>query len=190
MPARLENALNQLDTDRDGEIDAAEWEYAIEWALKAKLAQRRAQREAAAAANRKEIEEFTQEFLNAARDCFVMIDKDESGTLTKAEIVRAVSEDQDVIKFLKNCGEPNLHVCRAEILPVGPGFVIYFEWLASAFQRCKNQPKRCSHGRDPVAPAGNSCWCPRASKSRWTRSTPTRTARWTSTSGKRRAAGR
>ena len=161
VPARLELALNQLDTDSDGEIDACEWEQAprperkvssrcrhargshrpwrrgrgdasrrrrgvhadifrgdgdagrptvfddgfrrrrgddvaipwyrgrrrqhanaakisqnrpetrrrrsqaIEAALKAKLEQRRAQREKAAAADRKEIEEFTAEFLNA-----------------------------------------------------------------------------------------------------------------------------
>ena len=37
-----------------------------------------------------------------------MIDKDNSGTLEKPEIVRAVKEDKKVIDFLKNCGEENL----------------------------------------------------------------------------------
>ena len=59
-------------------------------------------------AARKEIEEFTAEFLNAARQCFQMIDKDNSGTLTKTEIVKAVAEDKDVVKFLRTCGEDNL----------------------------------------------------------------------------------
>ena len=79
VPSRLQAALAVLDTDSDGEIDATEWESAIEQALKAKLEQRRVAREAAAAANRKEIEEFTAAFLNAARECFVMIDVDDSG---------------------------------------------------------------------------------------------------------------
>ena len=108
VPARLEAALEALDTDRSGEIDAMEWEAAIETALKAKLEQRRAEREQAQSANRAEIEAFTAEFLNAARECFLMIDKDNSGTLTKTEIVHSVSTDKSVKDFLQNCGEPNL----------------------------------------------------------------------------------
>ena len=42
MPARLEAALAVLDTDRDGHIDAVEWEGAIESALSNKLEQRAA----------------------------------------------------------------------------------------------------------------------------------------------------
>ncbi|KAH8056501.1 hypothetical protein JL722_7335 [Aureococcus anophagefferens] len=91
VPARLEMALNTLDTDRDGEINMPEPP---------------GEKEAKAA--RKEIEEFTAEFLNAARQCFKMIDKDDSGTLTKAEIVKAVAEDKEVVKFLRSCGEENL----------------------------------------------------------------------------------
>ncbi len=108
VPARLEMALNTLDTDRDGEINMPEWESAIETALANKLEARAADREKKAKAARKEIEEFTAEFLNAARQCFQMIDKDNSGTLTKAEIVKAVAEDKDVVKFLRTCGEDNL----------------------------------------------------------------------------------
>ncbi|KAH8060903.1 hypothetical protein JL720_13493 [Aureococcus anophagefferens] len=67
VPARLEMALNTLDTDRDGEINMPEWESAIETALANKLEARAADREKKAAAARKEIEEFTAEFLNAAR---------------------------------------------------------------------------------------------------------------------------
>ena len=59
VPARLESALQQLDTDRDGHIDAQEWEDAIEDALSNKLAQRALKREADAAAAQREIENFT-----------------------------------------------------------------------------------------------------------------------------------
>ena len=37
-----------------------------------------------------------------------MIDKDDSGTLDKAEVVDAVKNDKKVIKFLCNCGNQNL----------------------------------------------------------------------------------
>ena len=36
------------------------------------------------------------------------IDEDESGTLTKVEIVEAVKSNKDVINFLRTCGEENL----------------------------------------------------------------------------------
>ena len=52
--------------------------------------------------------EFSTEFLNAARKVFQMIDDDGSGTLEKQEIVTAVKCNQRVIKFLVNCGNPNL----------------------------------------------------------------------------------
>ena len=54
VPARLEAALNVLDTDRDGEISGPEWEEAIESALANKLEARAAKREAQAKAARKE----------------------------------------------------------------------------------------------------------------------------------------
>ena len=76
--------------------------------MQKKLEQRRAMREANAEAFRKEIEEFTANFLNAAREAFALIDKDDSGSLSKTEIVRAVREDRPVIDFLRNCGEENL----------------------------------------------------------------------------------
>ena len=69
-----------MDTDRDGEFSLSEWEDAIETALSNKLAQRAAAREAQRKAAAKEIAEFTGEFLNAARHCFEMIDKDGGGT--------------------------------------------------------------------------------------------------------------
>ena len=65
-------------------------EEAIETALANKLADRAAKRELEAARAAKEIEEFSNEFLNAARKCFDLIDVDCSGTLTKVEIVEAV----------------------------------------------------------------------------------------------------
>ena len=67
VPSRLQNALKVMDTNDDGEIDRSEWQAAIEAALKAKLAARQAERDARAEAARKELEEFTAEFLNAAR---------------------------------------------------------------------------------------------------------------------------
>ena len=108
VPSRLEHALNCLDTDSDGEITAPEWEAAIEQALKAKIEQRRAAREAQAAADRRELEAFKEQFLNAAREVFALIDADGNGSLTKTEIVDAVTSDKKVISFLGSCGEPNL----------------------------------------------------------------------------------
>ena len=108
VPSRLDKALNEMDTDRDGHIDIDEWEECIEIALKNKLAERAAKRELDALAAQREIAEFTGDFLNAARKCFELIDKDGGGTLSTAEIVKAVKEDQEVITFLRTCGEENL----------------------------------------------------------------------------------
>ena len=108
VPSRLEATLAVLDTDRDGHIDAMEWEACIESALANKLAERAARRELQAKAAQKEIEEFTAEFKSAARRCFQLIDKDGGGTLSHDEIVEAVKSDQEVISFLKTCGEENL----------------------------------------------------------------------------------
>ena len=83
-------------------------EAAIEQALKAKIEQRRAAREAQAAADRRELEAFKEQFLNAAREVFALIDADGNGSLTKTEIVDAVTHDKKVISFLGSCGEPNL----------------------------------------------------------------------------------
>ena len=77
VPSRLEAALAQLDSDRDGEIDCNEWEDAIETALRNKLAQRAKAREAQAKAAAKEIAKFTSEFLNArlpASEAFAYVD--------------------------------------------------------------------------------------------------------------------
>ena len=108
VPSRLDKALAEMDTDRDGSIDADEWEQCIEIALQNKLAARAAKRELDAKNAAKEIAAFTSDFLNAARKCFNLIDKDMSGTLEIDEIVTAVKTDQEVISFLQNCGEENL----------------------------------------------------------------------------------
>ena len=86
-------------------------EEAIEVALRAKLAARAERRAKSSAAARKEIAEFTAEFLSAAREVFELMDEDDSGTLVVDEIVKAVDPkkgNKKVIKFLENCGEPNL----------------------------------------------------------------------------------
>ena len=56
----------------------------------------------------REIHAFKTQFLNAARRCFELIDKDGGGTLSKEEIVEAVKKDEEVIKFLSTCGDENL----------------------------------------------------------------------------------
>ena len=94
VPARLEAALAAMDTDNDGHVDIDEWEECIEVALANKLAERQAKRELEAKQANKEIEEFTNDFKNAARKCFQMIDKDGGGTLSTDEIVTAVKEDK------------------------------------------------------------------------------------------------
>ena len=93
---------------RGSPVDVPRREKCIEVALSAKLEQREAKREAQAKAAAAEVAAFTLDFKNAARRCFELIDKDEGGTLDKGEIVRAVKEDQEVISFLKTCGEENL----------------------------------------------------------------------------------
>ena len=109
MPSKLEASLqgHRQRTAR-ARSSCPEWEAAIETALKAKLAQRAADRERRAKEAAAEIAAFTAEFLNAARKVFEMIDKDDSGALAKAEIVEAVKSDEEVKDFLQNCGEENL----------------------------------------------------------------------------------
>ena len=108
QPKRLDHALRELDTDGSGEVDIDEWEEAIRRGLSKRLEQladERERRERAAAA---EDEAFSAEFLFAARKVFMMIDEDDSGTLTKEEITTAVKANKEVIDFLVNCGNPNL----------------------------------------------------------------------------------
>ena len=93
---------------RGSPVDVSRREEAIETALAAKLEQRAKARELDAKAASKEIEEFTFEFKNAARECFQLIDKDQGGTLSHSEIVEAVKSDKEVIKFLTTCGDENL----------------------------------------------------------------------------------
>ena len=93
-PPRLKKALYFLDTDQSGEIDKEEWDEAISRGLAKRLEQLAAERERRERAAEKGDAEFSNEFLNAARKCFEMIDDDQSGTLEKAEIVTAVKSNQ------------------------------------------------------------------------------------------------
>ena len=77
---------------RGSPVDVPRREECIEIALKNKLQQRAAKREADAKRAQKEIAEFTGQFLSAARRCFELIDKDGGGTLSTDEIVTAVKE--------------------------------------------------------------------------------------------------
>ena len=85
-------------------------EEAINRGLAKRLEALSKERERANRAAAKADEEFSAEFLSAAREVFQMIDEDESGTLEKQEVVDAVSADKKVINFLTDCGNKNLHL--------------------------------------------------------------------------------
>ena len=88
-------------------MDMDEWMAAIERGLAKRDDDGRRAR--AARARGGADEEFSAEFLNMARKVLrVMIDADGGGTLSKAEIVDAVKNNDEVIKFLSNCGNENL----------------------------------------------------------------------------------
>ena len=89
-------------------VDLRAGEEAINRGLAKRLQQLADERERRERAALAADAEFTAEFLSAARAVFNMIDVDESGDLEKQEIVVAVKSNQKVIKFLVNCGEPNL----------------------------------------------------------------------------------
>ena len=107
-PPRLKKALAVLDEDKSGEIDVEEWETAIQKGLAHRLEQLSIERQRRDRANARADEEFSAEFLSAAREVFQMIDEDESGTLEKQEVVDAVRADKKVINFLTDCGNKNL----------------------------------------------------------------------------------
>ena len=90
QPARLGKALDVLDTSKDGELDIDEWEEAIHRGLAKRIEDLKAEQERRARAEAAADEAFSAEFLSMARMVFDMIDADESGTLVKTEIVRAV----------------------------------------------------------------------------------------------------
>ena len=83
-------------------------EEAINRGLAKRLEALSKERERANRAAAKADEEFSAEFLSAAREVFQMIDEDESGTLEKQEVVDAVRADKKVINFLTDCGNKNL----------------------------------------------------------------------------------
>ena len=68
---------------------------------------------------------------------------------------------------------------RVDVVSAGPGVAMYFKKTAPAFQRCKNEQERSSHGRDQVALAGT--WSTTSPKNRKTttsgRTPPTTGAR-------------
>ena len=71
-----------------------EWETAINRGLAKRLKDLEKERERRERASTAADEEFSTEFLGLARKAFQMIDKDDSGTLEKEEILRAVRADQ------------------------------------------------------------------------------------------------
>ena len=87
-------------------VDSCTGEEAIYRGLAKRVEQLQAEQErrmrAAAAAD----EEFSAEFLTMARAVFDMIDKDQSGTLTKKEIVDAVRGPRPSRRCLRLAGSP------------------------------------------------------------------------------------
>ena len=88
------DAINASSPPRGGITPDARRETAINKGLAKRLEQLAIERERRERAALRDDAEFSTEFLNAARRCFEMIDKDDSGTLEKDEIVRAVRADQ------------------------------------------------------------------------------------------------
>ena len=92
---RVDGVRRRLDavaasSPRRGSITPdARRELAIQRGLAKRLEQLAIERERRERAALRDDAEFSTEFLNAARRCFEMIDKDDSGTLEKDEIVRA-----------------------------------------------------------------------------------------------------
>jgi Ca2+-binding EF-hand superfamily protein len=105
---RLEDALDTLDTSRDGKIDIQEWEVAINRGLEVRLQQLDEELDQKEAEETAAKDKFKADFRSAASRIFEMIDADSSGSIDKAELIRAVTKDQEVIDFLQNCGQPNL----------------------------------------------------------------------------------
>ena len=127
---------------RRGMTPDARRDEAISRGLAKRLEQLAAERERRERAAEKADAEFSNEFLNAARKCFEMIDDDQSGTLEKAEIVTAVKSNQKVIKFLINCGNKNLQyllvparleAALAVLDTDRDGHIDMVEWCASEF---------------------------------------------------------
>ena len=133
QPARLSKALDMLDTSKDGEMDMDEWMAAIKRGLAKRLdelADERERRERRGGGRRRGVQRRVPEHgpqgpfpvsncvalvfrpadLNVTlhTQVFDMIDADGGGTLSKAEIVDAVKNNDEVIKFLSNCGNENL----------------------------------------------------------------------------------
>ncbi|KAH8067329.1 hypothetical protein JL721_7744 [Aureococcus anophagefferens] len=86
------------------------------------------------------LEEAETAFLSAARRCFDMIDADGSGTLTRMEIAEAVAGNDEVVEFLRTCGDDNLRLLlqpgRIDVAlhvldPSGDGVIDAVEWEAA-----------------------------------------------------------
>ena len=160
QPARLEKALDQLDTSQDGELDIDEWEEAIHRGLAKRLdqlAEERERRERAAAAADAE---FSAEFLSMAREVFDMIDEDQSGTLVKDEIVTAIKSNKKVRARAENAVASRLAVTSQ---------------LRSLISSPTAATRTC-----------NTCSSRRASRTPWPCWTRTATARSTPASGAQR----
>ena len=133
-------------------------EEAIEKALQVRLAQiaeERARKRAAEA--RKARDKLAAEVLVLARQVFAMLDVDDGGTLSRDEIVRGVEEDEEVVKFLINCGNEflaallkpkKLEKALIEIDTDGSGEVDLEEWEAAVLAGLEKRLQAMAEDRE------------------------------------------
>ena len=153
-------------------------ESAINRGLAKRLKDLEKERERRNRAAREDDLQFSLDFLSTWRKVFRMIDKDDSGTLEKQEVIDAVSADKKVINFLVNCGEPNLQYLLVPARPrVGapaaghgpgrphrcPGVVLTqcpYVFLRRRRGTVSDSPVACDAGRTP-----SRTRCPTSSRS-------------------------
>ena len=112
-PDRRLDAIDASSPPRGGITPDARRETAINKGLAKRLEQLAIERERRERAALRDDAEFSTEFLNAARRCFEMIDKDESGTLEKEEIVRASARLNRGLRALDSLIDLHTGACRA-----------------------------------------------------------------------------
>ena len=138
-------------------------EEAIEKALQVRLAQIAEERARKRAEARKARDKLAAEVLVLARQVFAMLDVDDGGTLSRDEIVRGVEEDEEVVKFLINCGNEflaallkpkKLEKALIEIDTDGSGEVDLEEWEAAVLAGLEKRLQAMAEDRERRARGG------------------------------------
>ena len=132
-------------------------EEAIEKALQVRLAQIAEERARKRAEARKARDKLAAEVLVLVRQVFAMLDVDDGGTLSGDEIVRGVEEDEEVVKFLINCGNEylaallkpkKLEKALIEIDTDGSGEVDLEEWEAAVLAGLEKRLQAMAEDRE------------------------------------------